>query len=34
MLRLDLCDRSDAYIVVKRTRTVDGDNNARKEIKN
>ena len=29
MLRSDLCDYSDAYIVVKGTITVEGDNNAK-----
>ena len=30
MLRLDLCDCSDAYIVVKGATDVEGDNNAKK----
>ena len=30
MLRSDLCDYSDAYIVVKRDITLEGDNNANK----
>ena len=34
MLRSDLCDYSDAYIVVKRDITLDGDNNANKRNKN
>ena len=33
MLRLDLCDYSGAYNVVKRTNTVEGDNNAKKRNK-
>ena len=33
MLRWDLCDYSDAYIVVKGTITVEGDNNANKRNK-
>ena len=33
MLRLDLCDYSDAYIVVKGKITVEGDNNAKKRNK-
>ena len=33
MLRSDLCDFSDAYIVVKRTITVTDPDNARKERK-
>ena len=33
MLRSDLCDYSDAYIVVKGTITVEGDNNANKRNK-
>ena len=28
MLRLDLCDYSDAYIVVKGTITIEGGNNS------
>ena len=32
MLRSNLCDNSDAYIVGKGTITVDGDNNAKKKI--
>ena len=34
MLRSDLCDFSDAYIVVKGTITAEGDNNANKRNKN
>ena len=34
MLRSDLCDFSDAYIVVEGTITVEGDNNANKRDKN
>ena len=34
MLRSDLCDCSDAYIVVKRTITVKGENDTKIEIKN
>ena len=34
MLRSDLCDFSDAYIVVEGTITVEGDNNADKRDKN
>ena len=34
MLRSDLCDFSDAYIVVERTITLEGDNNANKQNKN
>ena len=34
MLRSDLCDYSDAYIVVKETITVVGDNDAKKRSKN
>ena len=34
MLRSDLCDFSDAYIVVKGTITAKGDNNANKWNKN
>ena len=34
MLRSDLCDFNDAYIVVKRDITLDGDNNANKRNKN
>ena len=34
MLRSDLCDYSDAYIVVKRDITLEGDNNANKRNKN
>ena len=30
MLRSDLCDFSDAYIVVEGTITLEGDNNANK----
>ena len=30
MLRSDLCDYSDAYIFVKRTATVEENNNAKK----
>ena len=30
MLRSDLCDYSDAYIVVRRDITLEGDNNANK----
>ena len=30
LIRLDLCDYSDAYIVVKDTITVEADNNAKK----
>ena len=33
MLRSDLCDYSDAYFVVKGTTTVEGTNDAIKEIK-
>ena len=32
MLRSDLCDYSNIYIVVKERITVEGDNNAKKEI--
>ena len=31
MLRSDLCNCSKAYIVVKETMTVEGDNTARKK---
>ena len=34
MLRSDLCDFSDAYIVVKGDITLEGDNNANKRNKN
>ena len=34
MLRSDLCDFSDAYIVVEGTITVESDNNANKRDKN
>ena len=34
MLRLDLCDYSDAYIVVKGDITLEGDNDANKRNKN
>ena len=34
MLRSDLCDFSDAYIVVEGTITLEGDNNANKQNKN
>ena len=34
MLRSDLCDYSDAYIVVKGTITIEGDGDNKKEIKN
>ena len=34
MIRSDLCDFSDAYIVVKGTITAEGDNNANKRNKN
>ena len=34
MLRSYLCDYSDAYTVVKRAIAVEGDNDAKKEIKN
>ena len=34
MLRSDLCDFSDAYIVVKRDITLEGDNDANKRNKN
>ena len=34
MLKPDLCDYSDAYIVVKRDITVEGDNDAKKRNKN
>ena len=34
MLRSDLCDYSDAYIVVKGDITLDGDNDANKRNKN
>ena len=33
MLRSDLCDYSDAYIVVKGTITVEADNNPKKRNK-
>ena len=33
MLISDLCDYSDAYVVVKETITVEGDNNAKKRNK-
>ena len=33
MLRLDLCDYRDAYIVVKGIITVEGDNDSKKKIK-
>ena len=33
MLRSDLCDYSDAYVVVKARITVEGDNNANKRNK-
>ena len=33
MLRSVLCDYSDPYIVVKRTKTVEGDNNPKKRNK-
>ena len=33
MLRSDLCDYSDGYIVVKVTKTAEGDSNLKKEIK-
>ena len=33
MLRSDLCDHSDAYIVVKGTTTVEGTNDANKKNK-
>ena len=34
MLRSDLCDFSDAYIVVKEDITLEGENNANKHNKN
>ena len=34
MLRSDLCDYSDAYIVVKGDITLEGDNDANKRNKN
>ena len=34
MLRSDLCDYSDAYIVVKGTITIERDGDNKKEIKN
>ena len=34
MLRSDLCDYSDVYIVVKGRITVEGDDDDKKEIKN
>ena len=34
MLRSDLCDYSDAYIVAKRTITAEGDDDNKKEVKN
>ena len=34
MLRSDLCNFSDAYIVVEGTTTIEGDNNANKQNKN
>ena len=34
MLKSDLCDYSDIYIVVKGTMTVEGDDDNKKEIKN
>ena len=34
MIRSDLCDYSDPYIVVKGTITVEGDDNANKRNKN
>ena len=34
MLRSDLCDYSDAYIVVKGTITVEGDDDDKKRNKN
>ena len=34
MLRLDLCDFSDAYIIVKGDITLEGDNDANKHNKN
>ena len=34
MLRSDLCDYSDAYIVVKGDITLEGDNDANKQNKN
>ena len=30
MLRSNLCDYSDAYIIVKETITIEGDNNTKK----
>ena len=33
MLRSDLCDCSNAYIVVKRRITVEGDNDAKTKVK-
>ena len=33
MLRSDLCDYSNAYIVVKRRITVEGDNDAKTKVK-
>ena len=34
MLRLDLCDYSDAYIIVKRRITVEGTDDVNKRNKN
>ena len=34
MLRSDLCDYSATFIVVRRAITFEGDNDAKKEIKN
>ena len=34
ILRSDLCDYSDAYIIFKGTISVEGDNDVKKEIKN
>ena len=34
MLKSDSCDYSDAYIIVKGMITVEGNNDAKKEIKN
>ena len=34
MLRSDLCDYRDAYIIVKGTITVEGNDDSKKEIKN
>ena len=34
ILRSDLCDYSDAYIIFKGTISVEGDSDVKKEIKN